>query len=584
MKKLQDLIDEMVVTEDMLNIIVKEIFKVAREHHLFCPQYAQLCQDLNKGRHTHRPANLTPSSPSNGDQAKPKKTKIFRRLLLGQCQSFFEEGTQIHNSEKNMSQAERDEKEQKRKGQVMGNVKFIGQLFKHRMIHEKIVHICINDLIKCDNNRMPTKNDIEAVCNLLKTVGKELDHVKAKTWMDKYFKYLPRLANYHDKRTRFLVQDIQEMRLKGWPVEDPVTTKTSTSNDRNGRGPRVTARGPQNRQDQRGRSSRTGGFGRGGQSRGQRMNDRSYGSGQRGQQKPSAQNNTIQVSGRKRTGHQSYKSILGGNGPTRSNSSSQDIRHQQGSKDRRTSPQAQRNHKQTTYQKVGKTSILTNSTQVSNPTNRYAQNKDKAEKLVKKYFETRSLSDFISKMQELNLSGWSKQDVIQLLHACVNAVFSTNTKLMANATKDMCALSKNFLDEKVWGRPLIRVDDLGTVLSRCFQEYDYEILDMPKLGAYMSDLLVEMLVSKLLNDRALFDQKPIPAIVGPKNKPGRNRMNFLACLFPALRRADANNRINLNIFRQNNIRQIWIITDEALQAANKGSVDEFSRQHKRFFT
>lgn len=48
----------------------------------------------------------------------------------------------------------------------MGNMQFVGHLYKAAMITEKIVHICIQDLL-----RDASSEEVECVCKLLVTAG-----------------------------------------------------------------------------------------------------------------------------------------------------------------------------------------------------------------------------------------------------------------------------------------------------------------------------------------------------------------------------------------------------------------------------
>lgn len=57
----------------------------------------------------------------------------------------------------------------------MGNIKFIGELFKLKMLTEVIMHDCIVKLLKNHD-----EESLECLCRLLSTIGKDLDFEKAK--------------------------------------------------------------------------------------------------------------------------------------------------------------------------------------------------------------------------------------------------------------------------------------------------------------------------------------------------------------------------------------------------------------------
>ena len=57
----------------------------------------------------------------------------------------------------------------------MGNIRFIGELYKLRILTENIMHNCIMKLLKAKDD-----DSLECLCILMSTIGKDLDHEKAK--------------------------------------------------------------------------------------------------------------------------------------------------------------------------------------------------------------------------------------------------------------------------------------------------------------------------------------------------------------------------------------------------------------------
>ncbi len=55
------------------------------------------------------------------------------------------------------------------------NCRFIGELFKLKMLVEAIMHDCIFKLLKNGD-----EESLECMCGLLRTIGKDLDNDKAK--------------------------------------------------------------------------------------------------------------------------------------------------------------------------------------------------------------------------------------------------------------------------------------------------------------------------------------------------------------------------------------------------------------------
>ena len=60
---------------------------------------------------------------------------------------------------------------------TLANIRFIGELFKLKMLTENIIHQCVVELLRVASLN---PESMECLSCLLTTVGKELDHEKAK--------------------------------------------------------------------------------------------------------------------------------------------------------------------------------------------------------------------------------------------------------------------------------------------------------------------------------------------------------------------------------------------------------------------
>ncbi len=78
-------------------------------------------------------------------------------------------------SERERLQEELEEGKNKARRRSIGNIKFIGELFKLRMLTEAIMHDCMLKLLKNHD-----EESLECLCRLLTTIGKDLDFEKAK--------------------------------------------------------------------------------------------------------------------------------------------------------------------------------------------------------------------------------------------------------------------------------------------------------------------------------------------------------------------------------------------------------------------
>ncbi|XP_067655321.1 eukaryotic translation initiation factor 4 gamma 2-like isoform X2 [Haliotis asinina] len=101
---------------------------------------------------------------------------------------------------------------------MLGNIKFIGELGKLQMLHEGILHKCIKQLLEKKRNT-PIRDmaeDLECLCQIMRTVGPRLDSPKAKAWMDQYFERVRLFSQNLElpSRIRFMLQDVIELREK----------------------------------------------------------------------------------------------------------------------------------------------------------------------------------------------------------------------------------------------------------------------------------------------------------------------------------------------------------------------------------
>ena len=175
----------------------------------FCGMYADVCLRLSKE---------LPEFPSGVAGGKPV---TFRRILLNTCQEEFEGAGKARDELESIADpAEKAAAAKRVKVRTMGNIKLIGELYKKRMIAEKILHACVTDLLGAPSVEPPEEN-VEALCNLLVTVGKELDSSPKlpKQMMEMYFARLAALAEEDsslDSRVRFLCRDVIELRKADW--------------------------------------------------------------------------------------------------------------------------------------------------------------------------------------------------------------------------------------------------------------------------------------------------------------------------------------------------------------------------------
>ncbi|XP_075762851.1 eukaryotic translation initiation factor 4 gamma 3 isoform X6 [Pelodiscus sinensis] len=211
MKQVTDLT---VDTEERLKGVIDLVFEKAIDEPSFSVAYANMCRCL-----------VTLKVPMTD---KPGSTVNFRKLLLNRCQKEFEKDKADDDvfekkqkeleaatapEEKTRLHDELEEAKDKARRRSIGNIKFIGELFKLKMLTEAIMHDCVVKLLKNHD-----EESLECLCRLLTTIGKDLDFEKAKPRMDQYFNQMEKIVKERktSSRIRFMLQDVIDLRLCNW--------------------------------------------------------------------------------------------------------------------------------------------------------------------------------------------------------------------------------------------------------------------------------------------------------------------------------------------------------------------------------
>ncbi|XP_060532495.1 eukaryotic translation initiation factor 4 gamma 2 [Cylas formicarius] len=185
--------------------------------------YAQLCKRLSEEAPNFEQGDGTIST--------------FRKLLLNKCRVEFDNraaALERHSYgavDQDGTLLEEDELEERRqaaKRKMLGNIKFIGELGKLEILSENILHLCIRELLVRRGD--DPSEDLECLCQIMRTCGRILDTDKGKYLMDQYFERMRTLADNGDlqPRIRFMLKDVIDLRNDNWMprkaaiVEGPV--------------------------------------------------------------------------------------------------------------------------------------------------------------------------------------------------------------------------------------------------------------------------------------------------------------------------------------------------------------------------
>ncbi|KAM9764626.1 eukaryotic translation initiation factor 4 gamma 2a [Menidia menidia] len=211
-----ELLNSGVDSKFVLKGIILLIVDKALEEPKYSQLYAQLCLRLAEDAPNFE-------GPSAENPATQKQTSTFRRLLISKLQDEFENrarNVDIFDKDDGPLTSEEEEQRAIAKIKMLGNIKFIGELGKLNLIHESILHKCIKTLLE-KKKRVQLKDmgeDLECLCQIMKTVGPKIDHDKAKSLIDQYFCRMRSLAGNKElpARIRFLLQNTVELRDNNW--------------------------------------------------------------------------------------------------------------------------------------------------------------------------------------------------------------------------------------------------------------------------------------------------------------------------------------------------------------------------------
>jgi len=222
---------------------VQHIFGKAIDESFFSMIYAKLCRKLADAKERH-PDGL--KDEKTGQIAMVPLVKDFRKILLNRCQQEFETAT-LADHESNKLKADAEEKDSKTeekkltkeeeaakreaereamytrnkvKRHMLGNIKFIGELFKEDIVPAKIMIHCINHLMP---NSDADEESLENLCKLLDTAGGKLEANMSKTkdkvkQLKKVFELMEKTMGRKgmSSRIKFAIADILDMRQRRW--------------------------------------------------------------------------------------------------------------------------------------------------------------------------------------------------------------------------------------------------------------------------------------------------------------------------------------------------------------------------------
>ncbi|XP_024228238.1 eukaryotic translation initiation factor 4 gamma 3 isoform X2 [Bombus impatiens] len=235
-QKFNTLVDQVrtltIDTPERLQGVINLVFEKAVDEPSFSVAYALMCKELA----------VMEVSGSDKNSDKQECSYTFKKLIINRCQKEFErnpvnevaraaklkEIEECTDPEKKKDlQLQFEDEERKTRIKSVGNIRFIGELYKQGMLTTKIMHRCTKELLIQSD-----EDSLECLCKLLTTVGKDLESKVSAEEMQDYFNKMQDIVarRGHGKissRIRFMLQDVIDLRANSWiPRRDDSNPKT----------------------------------------------------------------------------------------------------------------------------------------------------------------------------------------------------------------------------------------------------------------------------------------------------------------------------------------------------------------------
>ncbi|XP_038216813.1 eukaryotic translation initiation factor 4 gamma 1-like [Zerene cesonia] len=211
-------------TQMRLEGVIDLVFEKAIDEPNFSEAYAAMCNKLSTLK--------VPAANS------PDQCVNFRALIISKCQNQFitaKTDENVMKLEKEIAECTDSAKKKELALQLeeinrrvrmrsVGNVRFIGELYKLKMLTAKIMVFCMNHLIE-----KLEEEKLECLCKLLTTIGQQVES-EVKEQLEAIFKMMQdiiadRKANKISSRVRFMIQDVIELRRRKWVAKNVIDSQ-----------------------------------------------------------------------------------------------------------------------------------------------------------------------------------------------------------------------------------------------------------------------------------------------------------------------------------------------------------------------
>ncbi|OMJ66456.1 hypothetical protein SteCoe_36682 [Stentor coeruleus] len=182
--------------EENLKILVEKIFIKACFEKKYTGMWANLCNYISA---------LYKSAKQNNENQECAIGNSFKGALLSLSQTLFE------NFEQGKVESGYLEKKK-----LMGNINFIGELYKMKLIPPKTILRCLQSLLESNEEGIYNEDKVEGAAVLMMSAGEKLERLgdAFNIIMDKITDLMN--SDKISPRVRFLLMDIIEIKNKNW--------------------------------------------------------------------------------------------------------------------------------------------------------------------------------------------------------------------------------------------------------------------------------------------------------------------------------------------------------------------------------
>ncbi|XP_014477093.1 PREDICTED: eukaryotic translation initiation factor 4 gamma 3-like isoform X2 [Dinoponera quadriceps] len=229
--RLMELIKELEIdTPARLQDVIGLVFEKAVDEPCYSVEYAQLCRELGP---------LEVKVPDLDGEV-----ITFKKLIITRCQKEFEKNPNDDimrnkalkeidecrdpNLKKEMKLSFED-KERRQRVKAVGNVRFIGELYRASILTTKIMHRCIKQLLQLNS-----EESMECLCKLFETIGPDIEDRPGED-INEYFNRMQEIVSRKgqnlpkiNSRVRFMIQDVIELRDRAWKKRREVESSPKT--------------------------------------------------------------------------------------------------------------------------------------------------------------------------------------------------------------------------------------------------------------------------------------------------------------------------------------------------------------------